>query len=205
MICGQCDCVLVAAHASAAEKSCHGDLARAAPQRVAALDFADPLELLKTWIECEIVRKDRQIEQATTQSPVTLVPLGGGAKRIAPWLGCVIEGSCIDDCPVQKIVARIMSVFVVVEDVGDAEFSDRYHQAVGRLATGELIDAGINLLRFAAKIDGLTDECALQSRVGVSKTDLVGFTARVAGDSERVANAKSLIDFRVEPKLCTLP
>ena len=78
-------------------------------------------------------------------------------------------------------------------------FPDRYDKAVGRLAPGKLIDAGINLLRLAAKIDGLTDECALQSRIGIGKADLISFTARKSGDSERVANAEPLIDFRVQP------
>jgi len=46
--------------------------------------------------------KDRQIEQAAAQGPVTLIPLGRGAERIAPWLGGVIERSGVDDCPVEK-------------------------------------------------------------------------------------------------------
>ena len=92
-----------------------------------------------------------------------------------------------------------MGVFVVVEDVGNAEFPDRNHQAVGCLAAGKLIDAGIHFLRFAAEIDRLTDECALQSRIGIGESDLVGFTARESGDAKRVAKAKPLIDFRIEP------
>ena len=36
---------------------------------------------------------------------------------------------------------------------------DRYDKAVGRLAPGKLVDAGIYFLRFAAEIDGLSDEC----------------------------------------------
>ena len=154
------------------------------------LDLADPLELVECRIEFEIVGKDRQIEHAAAQGPVPLVPLGGGAKRIAPRLGGVIEGAGVDDRPVQKIIAWIVGVFVVVEDVGDAKFSDRYDKAVGRLAPGKLVNAGVNLLRLAAKIDGLTDESTLQSRVGIGKADLISFTARVTGNSERVANAE---------------
>ena len=92
-----------------------------------------------------------------------------------------------------------MGVFVVVEDVGDAEFSDRYHQSVGRLALRKLIDAGIHFLRFTAKIDGLTDECTLQSRIGIGESYLVGLTAGESGGSERVAESKALVDFRVQP------
>jgi hypothetical protein len=87
--------------------------------------------------------------------------VGGGAKRIAPWLGGIIEGACVDDRSVQKIVGRVMGVFVVVEDVGNAEFSRRYDKAVSRLAPDKLVYAGIDLLRLAAKIDGLTDDAAV--------------------------------------------
>ena len=195
----------VAAHAAAAEKSRDRDLAGVSPQLVATLDFADPLELLKMRIELDVVGNDRQIEHAAAQGPVALVPLGGRAKRIAPRLGRVIERSGIDDRPVQKIVARIMRIFVVVENVGDAEFPDRYHQAIGRLAPGKLVDAGVNLLRLAAEIDGLPDECTVQARVGIVGSHLVGFPTGKAGDAERAAETKSLIDFRIDPEFRAMP
>ena len=61
------------------------------PQIVAALDFADPLELAECRIEFEAVGDDREIEQAAAQGPVALIPFGGGAVRIAPGVGGIIE------------------------------------------------------------------------------------------------------------------
>ena len=54
----QCDRIREGSHASAAKKSGHGDLAGMSPQLVAALDFADPLELIECRIEFEVIGKD---------------------------------------------------------------------------------------------------------------------------------------------------
>ena len=43
------------------------------------------------------------------------------------------------------------------------------------------------------------------ARVGHSRPDLVGFTARKTGDAKRAAQAKTLIDLRVDPELGALP
>jgi hypothetical protein len=43
----------------------------------------------------------------------------------------------------------------------------RQHQAVLRARPGELADVGVDLLNFAAEVDGLPEESALHARVGV--------------------------------------
>ncbi len=92
-----------------------------------------------------------------------------------------------------------MRIFVGVEHVGDAEFTHRYDQAVGRLAPGKLVDAGIYFLRFAAEIDGLSDECPVKAHVGIVGSYLISFRARKPGDAERTAEPEPLIDLRIDP------
>jgi hypothetical protein len=77
-----------------------------------------------------------------------------------------IERAGIDQRPVHKVGPGTVGVFVGIEDVDDGEPSDCEHKAVRRAPIGELVDAGVDLLAFAAEIDGLADERALQSRVG---------------------------------------
>src|SRR5208283_5069103 len=103
------------------------------------------------------------------------------------------------------IALGIVGVFVSVEDIDDAEAPDRQHQAVRRLRAGELIDIFVDFLGFAAEIDGLPDERALDPRVGVIRAELVGFGTWESGNAMRVADTKTLIDLRIEPKLGALP
>ena len=58
-------------------------------------------------------------------------------------------------------------------------------------AAGELVDACIHLLRFAAKVDGLPDEGAMQARIGIVRALLVGLAAGEAGNAKRSAQAES--------------
>lgn len=67
--------------------------------------------------------------------------------------------------PVEEIVARVVRVFVGVEDVDDGVFADREHQAVGGLSAAELVQVGIELFSLAAQIDGLAEEPSLQCYV----------------------------------------
>ena len=93
-----------------------------------------------------------------------------------------------------------MRIFVGVEDVGDAEFPHRDDKAVGGLAPGKLIDAGIYLLRLAAEIDSLADECPVNAHVGIIGSYLVSFRARKPGDAERPAEPEPLIKLRIDPE-----
>ena len=78
----------------------------------------------------------------------TLVPLGGRAIGVAPGVGGIVERAGVDECPVHEVAARIMRVFVGVEDIGDAELADRDDEAVCGLRAGELVDVGVDFLRF---------------------------------------------------------
>src|SRR5580704_71125 len=191
--------------AAATQKSGDRDFARLAPQVVAALDFADPLELRKMRVELDIVGHGRQIEYAAAHRPVALVPLGGGAVSKTPGIGGVVERAGVDQRPIHEIAARIVGVFVGVENVGDAEFTDGEHQAVRRLRAAELVGRSIHLFRIAAEIDGLADEILGNSRIGHRGADLVGLAARESGDAQRRAQAETLIDLRIDPKLGALP
>ena len=66
---GQGDGVLVGAEAGAGEKAGERDLAGMAPQLVAPLDLAEPLELAEVRIEILAVRHRGQIEHAGAQRP----------------------------------------------------------------------------------------------------------------------------------------
>ena len=124
------------------------------------------------------------------QGPVALVPLGGGAVGIAPRVGGIIERGSVDQRPIHKIAARVVRVFVGVEDVDNTEFADCKDKPVGGLASGKLVDASIHLLRFPAQIDRLANEGARQPGIRIGLADLVGLAAGKSGDAERVRRSQ---------------
>ena len=64
------------------------------------------------------------------------------------------------------------------------------HDPVRGLRTAEPVDAGVNFLAVAAKVDGLADEGARQLRVRISEADFVGFAAGESGNAKRVGQVK---------------
>ena len=156
-------------------------------------------------VELDVVGHHRQIEYAAAHGPVALIPLGGGAVSKTPGVGGVVQGAGVDQRPIHKVAARIVGVFVGVENVGDGELADGEHQPVRRLRAAELVGRAIHLLRVAAEIDGLADEVARDARVRHRGADLVCLAARESGDAERRAQAKALVDLRIDPKLGALP
>ena len=170
-------------HAAPGEETGDGDLARMAPQIVAALDFADPLKLRERWIEIGAVGHDREIEQAAAQGPISLIPFGGGAICIAPSLGGVVESTGVDHRPIYEIVARIVRIFVEVEYVDHGKLANRQYQPVCGLRCSELTRAGFDFLTFSAQVDGLANECARQPRIRIGLPDFVGFSARKSGNA----------------------
>src|SRR5579862_329662 len=202
---GQSDRVGITSHAAPAEKSSDSDFARLAPHLVTPLDFANPLKLIEGWIEFRTVGDDREIKYPAAHRPVTLVPFDSRPIGEAPGVGGIIECTGIDECPVHEVVAWIVSIFVVVEYVGHAEFADRNHHAVFGLRAAELVEIAVDLFAVAAKVDRLPDERARHARIGHRGTDFVGLTAGESGNSERAAQAKPLIELRIDPELGALP
>ena len=100
---------------------------------------------------------------------------------------------------------RIVRVFVGVEYVDDGDLADSQDHAVRGLRATELIEVGIDLLDFAAEVDGLAEECPCHAVVRVGLPKLVGFTAEIPGNAEAVTKAEALIDLRIEPDLRPLP
>ena len=98
-----------------------------------------------------------------------------------------------------------MGISVGVENVADRELADGQHEAIRRLRAAELIDVVFQLLGRAAEPDGLPDEGAVHPGVGVGVAKFVGFAAGKSGQTERVAQPKTLVDFRVEPEFRALP
>ena len=86
-----------------------------------------------------------------------------------------------------------------------ANLPDSDDQPVGGLRARELISPCVELLRFTAQVDGLANERARQPRIGIGLSNFVGFAAGESCDSERVGEPKSLVDFRIDPKLGALP
>src|SRR3984893_11750889 len=199
------DGILEAPHAAAGEISIDQNPAGFPPERVAALDFADPLDLRKMWVEIGAVRHYRKIEQASTYCPIALIPFDGRAIGIAPGIGGVIEGPGIDQRPVEEIVARVVGIVEGVENVGDAELANGNHQPVGSLRSRKLVDAGLHFLCLATKVDCLPHKHPRDARIRYRETDLVSFTAGEARDAERAAETESLVDLRVDPELGALP
>jgi hypothetical protein len=71
--------------------------------------------------------------------------------------------------------------------------------------TSTLILIRLYLLGLTSKIDSLAQKEALNARVRNGRADLERGAARKAGDSFGIAETKSLIEFRIDPKLCVFP
>src|ERR1035437_2294055 len=201
----QLDRVLEASHPTSRQKACDRDFAGLIPNGISALDFADPLELSECRIEVSRIRSDRKVEHAAAQRPGTLIPLHRRADGIGPGIRGVIERPGVEDGPVQEIAARIMGVFVSIEDIDHAEFSDREYQAVRGLRSGELVEPSVDFLDLATEVDGLAQERPVQARVGIIRTDLVRLAARESRNAYRSAQSKALIEFRIDPGFGALP
>ena len=92
-----------------------------------------------------------------------------------------------------------------LEEVDDAKPADRQHQPVRTARARELIEVGIDLLAVATEIDGLAQKGALNTRIGIRRTELVGFGTQKACNAVRIAQAESLIDLGVGPELGAPP
>jgi hypothetical protein len=88
-------------------------------------------------------------------------------------------------------------VSIGVEDVDHGEFADRENHAIAGLRARELIQIRLELLQFAAEIDRLAEEGTLHQPIGMCLADLVGLAARITRDTEGIAEAEALIDFRI--------
>jgi hypothetical protein len=117
----------------------------------------------------------------------------------------IVESAGIDQRPVHEIAFRVVGIFVGVEHVDRAELAEPQHQAVCSLRIGELIGVGFDLFAVAAEIDGLPHEIALHPRVRIGRAELIGFAAGIAGDAVGIADAETLIDFRIDPEFGALP
>jgi hypothetical protein len=170
---GERDGVLESSRPAAVDEAGHLELAGLAPQFVALLDFREHRVLLEGRVEGAAMGTAaargslRQVEDAGAQRPGALVPLGGRSVGVAPAVAGIVERAGVDQRPVQKVGLRTVGIFVGIEDVDDGELSDRQNQAVLRARPGELADIGVDLLNFAAEIDGLPEEYALHARVRV--------------------------------------
>ena len=149
---GKSNCVGEAARARTGQKSGDRKLAGLLPHLVSTLDLGDPLELRESRIEVRTVGHDRLIEYAATNSPVALIPLGGGTIGETPGVCGIVEGPGVDDRPVHEVAARIVRVFIGVKNVGHAEFADREHQPVCGLRIAELVRSGLYFRGIATEI-----------------------------------------------------
>jgi len=94
-----------------------------------------------------------------------------------------------------------LRVFVGVEDVDDGVFAESEHEAVGGLGAAQLVQVGIEFMRFAAQIYRLAEKQSLNQRVGINRAYFVGFAAHVSGHTKCVAEAEPLVDLWIEPQL----
>ena len=71
--------------------------------------------------------------------------------------------------------------------------------------TSTLILIRLYLLGLTSKIDSLAQKEALNARVRNGRADFERGPARKASYSFGIAETKSLIEFRIDPKLCVFP
>jgi hypothetical protein len=69
----------------------------------------------------------------------------------------------------------------------------------------EQVDVGVDLLYLAAEIDGLSNEISVRACVWIVEAKLVGLAAREPSGAVHVCETMALINFRIDPKLGSLP
>src|SRR5258708_38830267 len=172
---------------------------------MAMLQLVDALELLEAMVELDAVWNNRQIEQAGPQCPIALIPFNRRPIGVTPGVGRIVEGSGVDQRPVHKVVTGIVRKGDGIENVGDAEFSNRQHHPVRGPRTAHLVEARGDLLGVPAEIEGLPDEGARYPEIRVGIADFVGFTAGESRDSKLGATSEALFDLRIDPDLRAVP
>jgi hypothetical protein len=81
--------------------------------------------------------------------------------------------------------ARGSWAYVLASKISVTEnFPQRDDQIVGGARAAQLVCRRIDLLRFAAQIERLTEEQTLQTEIGSRGADLVGFAAGERRDAE---------------------
>src|SRR5215470_3310778 len=118
---------------------------------MAMFDFSEPLVLAKGWIEVSAAWNDGHIEETAASGPVALVPFHGRAIIVAPSVAGVIERAGINQCPVHEVAARIVRVFIAIEDIRDVEFSNSNYEAVSCLLSCEPVEVGVDIFALAPK------------------------------------------------------
>ncbi len=181
-------------------------LAALSPERMPFLELGDELKLPpQGQFQHRAVGHVREIEQSRAHCPPVLIPLDGAAIGVTPGIGGVVERGEIGERPIEKIVARIAGVSGVVEHVGHREFSEGDDNAIAGLAPAKLVQVGVDVLDVAAEVDGLAEEEARQLGIGRRLADLVGLTARKAGNAERIAEPETLVELAIDPGLAAVP
>ena len=92
-----------------------------------------------------------------------------------------------------------MRVLISVEDIDGRELANGKDHPVGGLGASELVQIGIEFFGAAAEIDRLAQKDAREPGVRIPGADLIGLAARETGDTQRVGQTESLVDFRIDP------
>src|SRR5262249_40493907 len=115
------------------------------------------------------------------------------------------EATGIDQRPIHEVALRVVRIFIGIEYVVHREFADGEDEPVRRHCTAKLICRRIHLLAVAAEIDGLSAESARNAGIGYRLAFFERCAARKPGNAGCRIEAKTLIDFRIDPQFSALP
>ena len=147
----------------------------------------------------------RQLKPAAAQGPPVLIPFDRSTIGIAPGVCRIVKAAGIDDRPVHKIGARIMGIAVGVKNIRHGQFAHGDCDIIGRRCRRKLIGPGIDGLACSTHFNHLTNKQALNPKIRRAGTNLVGPTVGKSRHTQRIAEAKSLINFGIDPALSTIP
>ncbi len=117
---------------------------------MAVFDLDDLGDFVEAGVEDGAVGDVGEVEQAIAPGPGLLGPFGGEAIGIAPGVGGIVEGAGVDDRPVEEVLARVVGVAVVVEEIDDGEFAGGEDEAIVGMGRGQLIEVVADVFEFAA-------------------------------------------------------
>ena len=163
--------------------------------------FAYPFVLGKCRIKNGGVGGRGKVEESAAHGPPGLCPFDGHALGKAPGVGGIVECARVHNRPVHEVRAGIMRVGVGVENIHNGKFTYRQDDIVRSLGAPQLVGSRFDALLFSPHVDDLPVKRAWQPQIWGVCTHLVGFPTRKAGYPDGIAEAKSLIDFRIDPDL----
>src|SRR5579863_1992518 len=143
------------------------------------------------WVQRHLVGLKRNHGGGHPHYPRTMAVFHGNSPRVAAGVGSIVPGPIVHQCPIEKLRPGIVAVRVVVQQVGQAEFSKSQDNPLRILLSREFIQIRINPFLGSAQPNDLAQKRPCQEDLWsgvVDPVDLsIGKTSNPQGVTETAA------------------